>query len=283
LPEKIEDMNVVLDKSYLRGAGNKKVRDLCESHNLMPESLFYELLTTKEEEDRAKCFSNLPDIDNPVILVQGVAALFRFEISKKSPIRSVKDMSIEVPYVFNKRLKCLGFQFTDEQKHTISEWQTDVASRIEGFKEKPACVSGWFPRIRGYKPGMDTEDIDDAKSAICEDHGIVREIYKAIRPSTFPEPELLTDEWALFRYLQVHVFAALEYVRMFGDGNATAISSKIENEMLDLDYCVTALMVGALASYDTGLIEKFTRLRPTGTVIGPSKLMEPTPYSRGSS
>jgi hypothetical protein len=38
---KIENMQVVLDKSYLRGAGKRKVRDLCESHSvLMPESLF---------------------------------------------------------------------------------------------------------------------------------------------------------------------------------------------------------------------------------------------------
>lgn len=78
----------------------------------------------------------------------------------------------------------------------------------------------------------------------------------------------------MFRYLQVHIFAALEYVRQFGDGNFTAISDKIENEMLDLDYCVTALLFGALASHDTGLIEKFKRLRPSGIVIGPNNTMK---------
>jgi len=269
---KIEEMNVVLDKSYLRGAGKKKVCALCESHNvLMPESLFFELLTAKEDKDRAICFGNLPDTDNPVLLVHGVSAMFRFEISEELPVINSKEMCINVPYAFNKHLMHPDFKFTDEQKHNISEWQSDVTSRIEGFKEKAACVSGWFPGIRGYKPGMDLKAINEAKLAVCEDHTIIREIYRAIRPSTFPEAETLTEEWALFRYLQVHLFAALEYVRLYGDGNSTAISAKIENEMLDLDYCVTALIVGVLASYDMGLIEKFKRLRPAGAVIGPNE------------
>ncbi|MDP2863121.1 MAG: hypothetical protein Q8N95_10050 [Desulfobacterales bacterium] len=277
----MKDLNVVLDKSYLRGAGRKKVSALCESHNvLMPESLFFELLTTKEDKDRAICFGNLPNTANPVILVQGISSMFSFEIGKKLPIKDVKDMCIDVPYIFNKHLKHLDFKYTCEQRQTLLEWQKDVASRIEGFKEKSACVSGWFPGLKGYKPGMDPKHINEAKLLICEDLSVVREIYKTIRPSTFPEAEILTEEWALFRYLQVHVFAALEYVRLFGDGNSTAISGKIENEILDLDYCVTALLVGALASHDMSLIEKFKRIRPTGIVIGPN-LMQTTHYTHG--
>jgi hypothetical protein len=212
--------------------------------------------------------------------VQGISAMFRHEISKRQPIEDVKESFIDVPYVFNRGLKKMDFQFTDEQRQIIAEWQADVASRVEEFKEKAACVNGWFPRIKGYKPGMDPKDINEAKSLICEDLSVVREIYKAIRPSTFPEAEILIKEWAIFLYLQVHVFAALEYVRVFGDGNSTAISDKIENEMLDLDYCITALIVGALASYDTGLIAKFTSLQPTGTAIGPNELIPSTHYSR---
>lgn len=77
----------------------------------------------------------------------------------------------------------------------------------------------------------------------------------------------LTKEWALFRYLQVQIFAMIEYVRMYGDGNSAAISRKIENEFLDLEYCVTALIVGALASLDSGMIEKFRRMRPDGALF----------------
>ncbi|MCI5224824.1 MAG: hypothetical protein D3924_19690 [Candidatus Electrothrix sp. AR4] len=63
-------MNVVLNKNYLRGAGRKKVHELCKSYNvLMPESLFYEFLTTNQKKDRAICFGNLPEIDNPVVLI----------------------------------------------------------------------------------------------------------------------------------------------------------------------------------------------------------------------
>jgi hypothetical protein len=266
-------MNVVLDKSYLRGAGKKRLCDLCESHSvLMPESLFFELLTAKKEKDRTICFGNLPDTANPVVLVHGVSAMLRYEIRERAPIKSSNEMYISVPYIFNRHLKQPDFQFSDEQRRNISEWQAAVTLRIEEFKKTSACVSGWFPRLRGYKPGMDPKDINDTKRAVCEDHTIVREIYRSIRRSTFPEADILTDEWALFCNLQTHLFAALEYVRLYGDGNSAAISDKIENEMLDLDYCVTALIVGALASHDKGLIERFRSLRPAGTIVGQASI-----------
>ncbi len=177
-------MNVVLDKSYLRGAGRNKVCKLCELHNvLMPESLFFELLTTKEEKDRAICFGNLPDTNNPVVLVEGIGFMLRSEVKNKRPIKDVKEMFIKVPYIFNKRLKHLDFQFTDEEKQSIAEWQTDVASRVQDFKEKSSCVSGWFPKIKGYRPGSDPKHIDEAKSLLCNDKNVVREIYKAIYPA----------------------------------------------------------------------------------------------------
>jgi hypothetical protein len=261
-------MNVVLDKSFLRGAGRTKVCGLCESHNvLMPEALFFELLTTSKDKDRAICFSNLPEKENPVALVQGVSAMLGHEISKREPVGNISGFFIDIPYVFNNGLKKQDFQFADGHRQNIAEWQEDVALRVEGFKEKAACVSGWFPRIKDYIPGMNPKDINEAKSLICEDLSVVREIYKVIRFCTFPEAEMLTQEWAMTRYLQVHILAALEYVRMFGDGNSAAISAKIENEILDLDYCITALLVGALASHDNRLIEKFEKILPTGIVI----------------
>ena len=262
-------MNVVLDKSYLMGAGRQKINDLCRSQNvLMPESLFYELLTTEKSKERAICFGNLPATDNPVVLVNGVGTILRHEINNRAPISAnLGEVCIDVQYTFNKRLTCPDFPFTDEQNETISEWQRDVAARVEGFKEKSACVSGWFPRVKGYTPGEDPQHINKAKSLVCEDRSVVREIYRAIWSDALPAPEMVTEEWALFRYLQVHVFAALGYVSQFGDENSAAISKRIENEMLDLDYCVTALLVGALASRDHGMIDKFTRIRPDGIIM----------------
>lgn len=260
-------MEVVLDKSYLQGASAGDVSNLCISENvLMSESLFYELLTT-EPEVRANCFKKIPQIDNPLTLVPNVGTILRFEIQNKSPCLNIKEVSTNIRYQFNKRLVSPDFKFTPQQEKSISEWKKVIRSRIDDFKKKSAVVIGWFPRIKGFKAGSDPEPIEQAKSLICKDHNVVKKTYEQIKYHTFPNTEIINERWALFRWIQVHILAALEYVRKYGDGNSEAISKKIENEFLDLDYCITALLVGALASRDISMIERFKHINPKGIVI----------------
>jgi len=260
-------MNIVLDKSYLQGAGREEIHELCRLHSvIMPESLFFELLTA-EPDVRARCFSKLPAVDNPVILAPHSGTILRHEINNGAPCRDIMKIAINIPYKFNEELIGPNFKISDEQQRSISEWKSDFAAQVEGFKEKSACISGWFPELEGFAAGSNPEPIDKAKASICKDQNMVKTIYESIRHTSFPNAELITVEWALFRWVQVHVFAALEYVWKYGDGNSAAVSRKIENEFLDLDYCVTALIVGALASRDNGMIEKFRCMRPDGTVI----------------
>lgn len=260
-------MKVVLDKSYLQGASGKDINDLCITENvLMPESLFYELLTT-EPEVRANCFKKIPQIDNPLTLVPHVGTIIRFEIQNKRPCLNIEDVSLNIRYQFNRRLVSPDFKLTPEQEKSIYEWRNDIRLRMEGFKEKAAVVSGWFPETKGFKSGNDPSPINEGKSLVCNDQGVVSRIYEQIMHETFPDPRLVNENWCLFRWIQVHVSAALDYVRKYGDGNEKAISKKIENEFLDLDYCITALLVGALASKDNGMIDRFKNIRPDGIVI----------------
>jgi len=184
-------MEIVLDKSYLYGAGPKKITDLCTSYRvLMPEALFYELLTASSE-NRAKCFSNLPAIDNPLLLVKNVGAILRAEVHKVAPFVDIKEVSINIRYAFNRRLIHPDFKLTDGQKHTISEWRKDIKSRTEDFKQKAAIVSGWFPKVKGFKAGSDPQPIEEAKLLVCRDSNVVRKIYDQIRHDSFPA----TDRW----------------------------------------------------------------------------------------
>lgn len=260
-------MEIVLDKSYLYGVSSRKMADLCSSYQvLMPEALFYELLTA-DPENRAKCFANLPDIDNPLVLVKNVGFIFRAEVEKKVPFADIKDVSVNIRYFFNRNLTNPDNNFSNEQKQSISKWRTDINSRIEDFKQKAAVVSGWFPKVKDFKAGSNPQPIKEAKLMVCRDSNVVRKIYDQIRHDSFPATETVDERWALFREIQVYVLAALDYVCMYGDNNAEAVSSKIENEYLDLEYCITALLVGALASRDNGMIKRFKSIKPDGAVI----------------
>ena len=260
-------MEIVLDKSYLFGAGQRKLSDLCSSNEvLMPEALFYELLTTSPE-NRAKCFANLPAVDNPLMLVKNVGYIMRAEIKNKVPFNNIKDASLNIRYMFNKGLVDPDHEFTLEQKDTISTWISDVNSRVEEFKQKASVVSGWFPMIKHFKAGQSLEPIEEAKSLVCKDHSVVKSIYEEIRHKTFPETDVIDERWALFREIQVHVIAAIDYVGKYGDNKSKIVSKKIENEYMDLEYCITALIVGALASYDKGLIQRFLNIYPEGKIV----------------
>ncbi len=260
-------MDVVLDKSYLRGASTEQVRRLCTSHRVIfSESLLYELLTT-ESNERAQCFSKIPDTENPLLLIPNVGPLLRWEIEHNQPCRHLDAVAIKGRYIFNKGLRNHDFDLGEEQEKALRDWQYSIAEGIQGFKERSAVVSVWFPELRGYTPGASTDPIDAAKTQISSDSSLVRELYADIRHPTWPEPDCLTEDWVLYRWVQVQVLAALDYVRRYGDGNAEMIAKAIENEYLDLGYCITAIIAGALASRDPGMIERFTRVKPDGMVI----------------
>ena len=258
---------VVLDKSYLHQVGPKKMAEFCSSHQgLMPESLFYELLTTSPEK-RARCFRNLPRVKNPLVLVKNVGSILRSEVEKRAPFVDIKNASIDIRYVFNRKLVNPHHKFTNEQRYSISEWKKDISSRIEDFKQKAAVVSGWFPKIKGFKAGSNPQPIEEAKQLVCRDSDVVRKIYDQIRDQAFPPTTMLDERWGLFREIQVYVLAALDYVFRNGDNSPYAVSTKIENEYLDLEYCITAVLVGALASQDKRMIARFRSIRPDGFVL----------------
>jgi hypothetical protein len=260
-------MKIVLDKSYLQHVAPRKMREFCSSYQgLMPESLFYELLTTTPEK-RAKCFTNIPKVQNPLTLVKNVGYILRSEVEERAPFADIMKASYPIRYVFNNNLVNPHHEFTTEQKHSIANWRKDIIARVEDFKQKAAVVSGWFPRVKGFKAGSDPQPIEDAKRIVFTEFEVVRRIYSEIRSNSFPAAEAIDERWALFREVQVYVVAALDYVFMFGDGNAGAVSKRIENEYLDLEYCITASLVGALASQDKQMNTRFKRIRPDGFVL----------------
>lgn len=143
-------MKIVVDKSYLHHVGPKKMRELCTSYQgLMPESLFYELLTTSPE-NRAKCFGNIPKIENPLLLVRNIGFILRTEVEEKAPFTDIMKASYPIQYVFNKNLVNPHHEFTAEQKSSIANWRKDIGARVEDFKQKAVVVSGWFPRVKGF-------------------------------------------------------------------------------------------------------------------------------------
>jgi hypothetical protein len=94
----------------------------------------------------------------------------------------------------------------------------------------------------------------------------MRGFYANHRHADFPAPELLDEEWAFFRWVQVQLLAGLDFIGRHGV-NAQPNEESMLHELLDLDYLISALLVGGLACRENRFIQRFRFLRPDGVIL----------------
>lgn len=255
-------MDIVLDKCYLHAVSTEKTLTLCQENNLlMPEILFYELLTTTPKK-RATCFCKLPDIENPVILIPNVGTLLRYEVENQIPCKPVTKVAINISdefrINFNRDLRNKNYTLSIKEAKKVKRWNEKITNDVEEFRQSSAIAHHWFPSLEKYKPGQDATIIEDAESHIANDKELIKRIYNEIRQSHFPISDMINSQWTLFRWLQINLLAAVDYIRRFGPNNTSAKIESIENDFHDIQYCITGVQVGALASLD-GRVKKFLR------------------------
>lgn len=245
---------------------------MCSRHVLiMPEVLFLEMLTTKSE-NMVKCFRKFPEIENPVSLVPNVGSLIRFETENNIPCSPIETQFIKIHFVFNSRLVESGFNFTEEQKASLLRWQEEVKEGTKGFIEKAIVSDGWFPALSDWKPGKPSKPIADAMNLVATDDHFIKNIYSELRDEIYatykapwPEPKKINQNWILFRYLQVHLLAALEYIRRYGRDSQPP--ERLENEFLDIDYCIIGTICSGLATRDATMAKFYRLLCPDKDII----------------
>src|SRR4051794_10284095 len=110
---------IVLDKCYLQGSTREEIHQLCGDYTvLMPEALFFELLTT-DEKVRTACFRKLPAVENTVELITHVGTLLAHEMETHTPATPIYERRPKMRFAFNPKLSEGGFSFTEEQRATI--------------------------------------------------------------------------------------------------------------------------------------------------------------------
>jgi hypothetical protein len=125
---------------------------------------------------------------------------------------------------------------------------------------------GAHPGIRDAKPSEIKEILKDIALAIRNDPTFIRENFANIKHKDFPPPELIDENWAYFRWVQVYLLAGLDHFQKYGP-KVEPHRQKLMNERFDLDYTITALLLGGLASCDRTMKERFRFLRPNGHLL----------------
>lgn len=260
---------IVIDKSWVQGASAGVLALVSAEHDLfMPEALFYELLTTQRDK-QILCFSRLAKVHSSIRLLCGIPDLLRYESESGKPATPLGDRCIAESISFHPTAGTTGYSFSEQQVEVIeSERAEREGTGLQGLKQMSSVVSGWFPALKGLPASSQRERIQPYLQRVASDADMVRDIFGAIRAPGMPEPAVLDERWAFFRYMQVRLVGALEYIRLHGDRNEGATGRKIPNFFLDHDYLIPALLADGLASCDNELQEFYGLLAPEKQRIG---------------
>jgi hypothetical protein len=259
--------DIVLDKSYLEGASQDAIHHLCEQWRvIMPGALFFEHLTT-EDPIGQRSFAKLPNTTNPVALVEHVGLLLRFEKNRKRPALPLYERRRMITYRFNEKLGLGTFTPTRDQQAGIARWKEEVAQEVENFRARVAQTHTFFPEIAQATNRERPAVIKKYQDVLARDPKAVRFLYTRIRPRYSPKPAKITERWAWFRWLQLHLIAALDHIQRYGVGSTLDNARDLDNEVIDLQYRVMAALTGAFATRDHRNIDAFRLVQPHGVLV----------------
>ncbi|MFQ5822350.1 MAG: hypothetical protein ACE5I5_20440 [Candidatus Heimdallarchaeota archaeon] len=263
---------IVIDKSWLQGVPEETIAEIAATNRLlMPAVLMYELFTTSDEAVKTICFRKLIRVQKSIDLLEHVGSFLRFESEKQMPCTPIQNRRLPIVFEFNPRLKEPNYPFTNEQRESIeyfhNQWEIDD---VKSFKPLAAGVTVWFPELEGMKAGSSFESIQPAIDKLIKNTDKVKEIYKKLsttRNGFFPSPEMVDENWAFFRWLQVYLVYALEYIRKYGAGNIDVASKSMPNDRLDIQYLITGTLAKALATGDKIMRKYFELCCPDGQSV----------------
>lgn len=266
---------LVFDKSFLDGAPQHLVSDACAEHNVLcSESLFFELMTT-DSKSQVRCFSKLPHRSNSFALIPNVGTLLRFEMENHKPCIPLFDRRIEGAYVFNAKLRDGTYVPQGDVLETLNAWRAQVAADTQSFLQRCQIVHLYFPELIGIEFRDFPAAVTAARAAVATDVQMVREIYTSLLndglPPNAPDPTVLNEQWAWFRWLQCQLLAALRIFQRYQcripDPPSAGVLLKAEHSMHDVDYVVLGSLAGAIATNDKEVEEDFRLVRPDGLVV----------------
>jgi hypothetical protein len=257
---------VVLDKSFLDAVSSPQLQYHVQQGITfgVTDVLMYELMRKSNDDQRKRSLFKLSDVQG-LVLLPGVGQMFRAEGKYRKPALSI---------LRARRLKITPGSESSEEPFsmTASEMCATEERTAELQKRVPEIIEIWLddlgsmPTLKGVPQSELPEKLAVLEREILEDPESMRQFYENHRLPPFPPANLIDERWAYFRWIQVYLLAGLDFFHRHG-GHSDPNREKVMNELLDLDYTITALLVGGLASCEKRIVQRFKFLRPGGTTL----------------
>lgn len=269
--------DLIIDKSFLDGASKAVVESVWTSHNpLFSEELLYEVFTT-DSELRRRCFAKIPRRTDPVVLLDNLGELLRYEIEHRRPCIPLSARYDEgLHFKFNERLADATFVPNSDVLQTIEEAIARVASETQEYLVRCQIVWQFFPSFNGIEKKLLAAEIDRARIRVATDAEFVRATYASFlghehAPQNALEAKQLDERWIWFRCVQCQILSALRIFKKYQGNIPTpappGLAVRAEHSMLDAEYVTLGALCGAIATGDKEIAEDFRMVRPDGIVI----------------
>ena len=135
-------------------------------------------------------------------------------------------------------------------------------------KSVDRSVAVWCPQLRNLSGAALRIACEDLKQQAGTDADVVRNIYQSLEGlDGFPPASVLDAAWVLFRWVQVHLLFALDYVSRYGFSDRAMIPKRVEHDIHDIQYVLFGTLCGALATRDRSIACNFTLACPEGTCL----------------
>jgi hypothetical protein len=219
----------------------------------------------KRDPRRIANLFKLHSIEGSIVLLPGIGEMFRSEAKTLKPACTTMRAK-RIEFTIQKGPSGEYFELDDRSLMSTEERSRELKVKLRNLIDAWQSSLRGMPELKNASPKEQPERIKELSLNIRNDRTDMRGFYANHRHAGFPPPELLDEEWAFFRWIQVQLLAGLDFISRHG------VDAKLDeeimlHELLDLDYLVPALLVGGLACRETRFLERFRFLRPDGVIL----------------
>lgn len=256
---------VLLDKSFLQGVNLSDLQRYADEGWIfgVSEIFFFEHLRKHDRWRTANLFK-LRSIESSAALLPGISEMFREEAKTNGPacaIMRARPIELEAQRGPSGEF----FELDGPSLDSIERQTRDLRKKVSDLTDVWQTLRA-IPELKQASHKEAPEVVERLAFKIRDDLEELRTSYANIRHPNLPSSTIIDKHWAYFRWIQVQLLAGLDFIKKFG-ADAKPNEENMLHELIDLDYLISALLVGGLACRETRIIERFQFLRSDGVIL----------------